>query len=124
MSNDISAALAFDRTNLEKQLGLELPVGSGQDALAQFLSGGGSSFVFESLGQAYEAASVCRRCSLCETRTNVVFFDGNPLAKLMIIGEGPGQREDETGLPFVGKAGQLLDRILASVNIDRKKDAY
>ncbi len=40
----------------------------------------------------------------------------------MIIGEGPNQREDETGLPFVGRAGQLLDKILASVNIDRKKD--
>ncbi len=80
--------------------------------------------VITSLEEAHAAASVCRACRLCETRQSVVFFDGNPNAKLMIIGEGPGQREDEIGLPFVGRAGQLLDKILASVNIDRKKDTY
>lgn len=80
--------------------------------------------VLTSLDEAAQAAAVCRACRLCETRQNVVFFDGNPEAKLMIIGEGPGQREDELGLPFVGRAGQLLDKILASVNIDRKKDTY
>jgi DNA polymerase len=79
---------------------------------------------FSSLEQTREAALNCKLCVLCETRTNVVFADGNPKAKLMIIGEGPGQREDETGLPFVGRAGQLLDKILASVEIDRKKDTY
>jgi DNA polymerase len=77
-----------------------------------------------SLEKVQEAALSCRLCGLCQTRTNVVFADGNPQAKLMIIGEGPGQHEDETGLPFVGRAGQLLDKILLSVNIDRKKDAY
>lgn len=70
------------------------------------------------------AALSCTACGLCTTRKNVVFADGNPDAKLMIIGEGPGQREDESGLPFVGRAGQLLDRILESVNIDRKRDTY
>jgi DNA polymerase len=80
--------------------------------------------VITSLEEAHAAASVCRACRLCETRQSVVFFDGNANAKLMIIGEGPGQREDEIGLPFVGRAGQLLDKILASVNIDRKKDTY
>lgn len=79
---------------------------------------------FDSLHDAAAAAAQCQLCGLCQTRTNVVFFDGNPQAKLMIIGEGPGQREDETGLPFVGKAGQLLDKILASVEIDRQKDVY
>jgi len=79
---------------------------------------------FDSLHDAAAAAAQCQRCGLCQTRTNVVFCDGNPQAKLMIIGEGPGQREDETGLPFVGKAGQLLDKILASVEIDRQKDVY
>ena len=71
-----------------------------------------------------QAALNCQLCGLCKTRTNVVFADGNPKAKLMIIGEGPGQKEDETGLPFVGRAGQLLDKILASVEIDRQKDTY
>jgi DNA polymerase len=79
---------------------------------------------FSSLQEAMEVAAQCRRCGLCSTRTNVVFADGNPQAKLMIIGEGPGQQEDEQGLPFVGRAGQLLDKILASVNIDRKTDTY
>jgi uracil-DNA glycosylase len=77
-----------------------------------------------SLEEVRKQALQCRACGLCQTRTNVVFADGNPEAKLMIIGEGPGQHEDETGLPFVGRAGQLLDKILLSVDIDRKKDTY
>lgn len=80
--------------------------------------------VITSLEEAAAAAAVCQACRLCQTRQNVVFADGNANAKLMIIGEGPGQREDELGLPFVGRAGQLLDKILSSVNIDRKKDTY
>lgn len=79
---------------------------------------------FSSLAETALAASSCTKCQLCQTRTNVVFADGNPQAKLMIIGEGPGEREDETGLPFVGRAGQLLDKILASVHIDRQKETY
>ncbi len=93
--------------------------------MTQQLSFANSTFtVITSLEEAAAAASVCQACRLCQTRQNVVFADGNPDAKLMIIGEGPGQREDELGLPFVGRAGQLLDKILASVNIDRKKDTY
>ncbi len=79
---------------------------------------------FSSLEEAAAAAAVCRNCVLCKTRNNVVFSRGNPKAKLMIIGEGPGQREDETGLPFVGRAGQLLDKILDSVSINRETDVY
>ena len=51
----------------------------------------------------------CHRCGLAATRNHVVISRGNPLAQLMLIGKGPGQHEDETGLPFVGRAGQLLD---------------
>ena len=80
--------------------------------------------VITSLEEAAASASVCQACGLCKTRQQVVFADGNPQARLMIVGEGPGQREDELGLPFVGRAGQLLDKILASVNIDRQKDTY
>src|SRR5580658_1951084 len=79
---------------------------------------------YSSLAGVQAAAKNCMRCNLCQTRTNVVFFDGNPKAKLMIIGEGPGQHEDETGKPFVGRAGQLLDKILASADINRDEDVY
>ncbi|MBX9771759.1 MAG: uracil-DNA glycosylase [Candidatus Obscuribacterales bacterium] len=79
---------------------------------------------FTSLEAVHKAALACTACDLCQTRNNVVFFDGNPKAKLMIIGEAPGQNEDETGVPFVGRAGKLLDKILESVEIDRKKDTY
>jgi uracil-DNA glycosylase len=79
---------------------------------------------FASLDWALKAAMQCVKCGLCDARKNVVFADGNPEAHLMIIGEGPGQQEDETGLPFVGRAGQLLDKILASANIDRKTQTY
>jgi uracil-DNA glycosylase family 4 len=77
-----------------------------------------------SLEQAKEQALACERCGLCSARTNVVFSDGNPQAKLMIIGEGPGQQEDQSGLPFVGRAGQLLDKVLAAGNIDRQSETY
>lgn len=59
----------------------------------------------------------CHRCDLGATRTHAVVYRGNIHADVLIVGEGPGQNEDETGLPFVGKAGQLLDKILASVNL-------
>ena len=66
----------------------------------------------------------CQRCDLASSRTNVVVSRGNPRAPLLIIGEGPGQQEDEQGLPFVGKSGQLLEKILASVRLDTEKDVY
>jgi uracil-DNA glycosylase len=66
----------------------------------------------------------CQQCELSKTRIQTVFFDGNPLAKVMLVGEGPGQQEDETGVPFVGRAGQLLTKILASVGINRQRDIY
>jgi uracil-DNA glycosylase len=57
-------------------------------------------------------ASTCVKCRLCAGRTNVVFGMGDPSADLMFIGEGPGEQEDRQGLPFVGRSGQLLDRLL------------
>jgi uracil-DNA glycosylase family 4 len=66
----------------------------------------------------------CQRCGLAPTRTHVVVSRGNPQASIMIIGEGPGQQEDEQGKPFVGKSGQLLDKILAAVRFDSEKDVY
>ncbi len=66
----------------------------------------------------------CQNCKLCEGRTNVVFGVGNPNAKVMFIGEGPGEQEDLKGEPFVGRAGQLLDKMLYAVDLDRHKNIY
>lgn len=63
----------------------------------------------------------CRGCSLCEGRQNMVFGVGNQQAKIMLIGEGPGEQEDRTGIPFVGPAGQLLDNMLKMIDLDREK---
>ena len=65
----------------------------------------------------------CQKCELCQTRTNIVFGTGNENARLMFIGEAPGQKEDETGIPFVGAAGKLLNKYLDAVGIDRE-DVY
>jgi DNA polymerase len=67
-----------------------------------------------------ERASVCVACGLAKTRTNVVFGEGNPEAPLMLIGEGPGQNEDATGRPFVGRSGILLDQCLRENGITRR----
>ncbi|BAS55032.1 phage SPO1 DNA polymerase-like protein [Leptolyngbya boryana NIES-2135] len=66
----------------------------------------------------------CHRCDLGASRTHAVIGRGNLKAPIMIVGEGPGQTEDETGMPFVGKSGQLLDRILASVNLTTEEDVF
>lgn len=65
-------------------------------------------------------ASTCTRCRLSAGRTQVVFADGNPDADLMFIGEGPGYHEDVQGLPFVGAAGQLLNRLLGEIDLRRE----
>ena len=66
----------------------------------------------------------CRGCGLCETRTNVVFGQGSEHAEVLFVGEGPGQNEDEQGLPFVGRSGQLLDKYLFAIDLDREKNCY
>jgi len=66
----------------------------------------------------------CRACRLCEHRHNVVFGVGDPSSRVMFVGEGPGEQEDLQGEPFVGKAGQLLDKMLYAVDLDRKTNVY
>ena len=66
----------------------------------------------------------CTRCGLCETRHNVVFGMGIEDADIMFIGEGPGEQEDLTGLPFVGPAGKLLDDMLSIIDLDRTSNCY
>jgi len=66
----------------------------------------------------------CTLCELSRTRTQVVFSDGNPRGRLMVVGEAPGAREDETGKAFVGPAGKFLDLLLASVGLSREASVY
>ena len=66
----------------------------------------------------------CQRCELYKYRTNIVFAEGNPTSKIMLIGEAPGENEDLQGKPFVGRSGQLLDKILESVGLSRKTNVY
>ena len=61
-----------------------------------------------------------KNCNLQKQAKNIVFSDGNPKSKIMLIGEAPGANEDQEGLPFVGRAGMLLDKMLAAINLDRK----
>ena len=68
-------------------------------------------------------ALTCRDCLLSERRTNVVFGEGNPRSPLILVGEGPGETEDKLGRPFVGRAGQLLDKALADAGLSRE-DVY
>lgn len=70
-----------------------------------------------------DQASTCQHCNLAERRRNVVFGEGNPNSPLVLVGEGPGDKEDESGRPFVGKAGQLLDKALADNGLSRA-DVY
>ncbi|PWU19295.1 MAG: uracil-DNA glycosylase [Candidatus Rokuibacteriota bacterium] len=70
-----------------------------------------------------EEASICTRCRLSETRTQVVFGVGNPAADVMFVGEAPGFHEDQQGFPFVGQAGKLLDKLLAGIGLTRE-DVY
>jgi len=72
--------------------------------------------LLEALGQ---RAAGCERCALSRTRTHVVFGEGNPAAPLVLVGEGPGENEDATGRPFVGRAGKLLDEVLARNGMTR-----
>ena len=69
----------------------------------------------------YEACMSCQKCGLAETRHNVVFGEGHRDAEVMFIGEGPGEQEDLTGRPFVGRAGQFLDDMLAMIDLKRDK---
>ena len=69
-------------------------------------------------------ARACNLCKLAATRKKVVFGEGNPQARLMFIGEGPGAREDATGEPFVGQAGKLLDQMLAAIKLKRGNRVY
>ncbi len=79
---------------------------------------------YQNLEQLAAHCAVCQRCELGKTRLNAVVGRGASQASIMIVGEGPGQNEDEQGLPFVGRSGQLLERILAAVDFSTDREVY
>lgn len=78
---------------------------------------------FKSLSELYAATKDCRKCRLGELRKNYVFGEGNEKAKVVVVGEAPGAEEDAQGRPFVGRSGQLLDKILEAVKF-RREEVY
>lgn len=80
--------------------------------------------MYDSWEELKENCLRCTKCPLCETRTNVVFGDGNIKAEVMFIGEGPGEREDILASPFVGKSGKLLESMLLQIDLNRNKNIY
>lgn len=80
--------------------------------------------MYEKLDKIKKSCENCQKCGLGKTRTKSVFSDGIPNDKIMLIGEGPGYWEDQKGIPFVGKAGQLLDKILECQKFSRDKNIY
>lgn len=85
---------------------------------------GRCSVVYENLDELREEVLGCQNCGLAATRRNVVFGVGAPGAKILLIGEGPGENEDKQGEPFVGRSGQLLDKMLEYAGLSRKKNIY
>ena len=82
---------------------------------------GTNSDKISDLGTLKKSIFNLKNCNLKKKAKNLVFSDGNPSSKVMIVGEGPGANEDIEGLPFVGRAGQLLDKMLQAINLDRTK---
>lgn len=78
----------------------------------------------DSYDELKEVALGCTSCGLAEGRTQVVFSDGSPKARLMVVGEAPGANEDKTGVPFVGAAGKYLDLLLSTVDLSREDSVY
>ena len=109
--------IPFDPENVAR-LARAKPFGSVQPPTASATSAQEKQAALDQLRQKAEA---CRRCELGERRKNLVFGDGHPDADLMFVGEAPGQREDEQGIPFVGAAGQLLTKIIEAIGLDRKR---
>ena len=81
---------------------------------------GGTNKMYNNWEQLEESIENCNKCKLCKTRLNIVFGTGNKNADLMLIGEGPGGDEDKQGIPFVGKAGQLMNKAFEGLGIERE----
>ena len=97
----------------------DTPIKRNTDIITSSLSFSGSKI--EKLNKLKSSISLIKNCELKKSSTNLVFSDGNINAKVMIIGEGPGAQEDQAGIPFIGRAGKLLDKMLDSIQLNRKK---
>jgi len=111
------------RGYLEYVKGLGYPGVALSDNTPGILESWAKKGMAESLDMIRDDLGDCRRCKLYKGRKNIVFGFGNPRAKLVFVGEGPGYEEDLQGRPFVGQAGQLLTRILRAINLTRE-DVY
>lgn len=80
--------------------------------------------MYEALETIRQKCENCKKCPLYQTKTNTVFSGGTPNSKIMLIGEAPGEQEDLQGSPFVGRSGQLLDKILESIGLNRNENIY
>ncbi len=114
------AALGFDEIPLAEDA-QDLP--PCQDGVAGDERSGEAPCRAETLEEIEAELRDCRRCTLCQGRSNIVFGVGNPNARLVFVGEAPGREEDAQGVPFVGEAGRLLDRILFAMRLERS-DVY
>ncbi len=97
---------------------------SRTDAVTRPLARASNQERASALAALYERFKDCTRCPLGTSRIKFVFGVGSPDAEVLFIGEGPGYEEDRRGEPFVGKAGQLLDRMMAAIHLSRKENAY
>lgn len=127
MKNEIKELLEDIKTHLKYQkiMGIEeIPVRTGIERhRKESVAKGRRREADNELERIRAEIGDCKRCKLCKTRRNIVFGAGNPDAELMFVGEGPGADEDEQGLPFVGRAGQLLTKIIEAMKLTRN-DVY
>lgn len=100
--------------NTQTNLQIEMPEKPSQSSVISDLS------KYSTLSEFDNAINQCTKCVLCESRNKFVFGAGNPNADLMLVGEAPGADEDKNGVPFVGRSGKLLDKILAAIDISRE----
>ena len=111
-------------TSLASFLKAEVEARSRSDAEPEVDQGATDPELPDDYDALRELALGCTRCRLSETRNQVVFADGSPDARLMVVGEAPGANEDASGLPFVGQAGRFLDLLLACVGLSREESVY
>jgi len=123
MDQKVQEIIADLKSYLEylKGMGIENLPSSRSRFQEAFPDPSSQSFRSQTLKEIRKEMGDCRRCKLHRTRRTIVFGEGNKKAKLMLIGEGPGYDEDVQGRPFVGKAGQLLTKILQSIHLQREE---
>lgn len=121
-----NSSLITQFKEVEKELivaGVEKVTTNSQDSVGAEVNSENLVRISEILNDLEEEVNRCRKCDLARSRTNIVFGQGNANAKIVLVGEAPGEQEDKTGQPFIGPAGQLLTKMLKAINIDRE-DVY